>query len=486
MTYTKQRRSSDQRHGSRATRCAESSAGRDRGVGATGVAALFRALAVSCVAFACAQQESTPSAVKDSSDEKDSAGLTFPQGGLVAHAMGAVDNRAYTNSEAAFHRNYAAGRRWFEVDFSLTRDGKLFAFHEGHEKHIGAEEPIQRVDSDHLRDAKYLGVYPLLRVEQVLELFAARKDAYLVTDTKRWTPELAEAFASHVAARLDVATRIVPQLYRTEDFEVVTGAAQDAGFDYPAFIFTLYQNRLTDDEVVAFVEGRRIPVVVVHTSRFSPWTAESFHAAGAKVLVHTVNRHEDVQEFGLAGADGFYTDYYLPYTAAVTSARSAPIGAEALASPRWSKFALSHQGDFRLSKCVRKQGPAWFASGCGAASVLDGPRRPAPKGASVKSRAVISAKVPGLQARLRVASRGGRKEHYGSGWEAVPVEEKLTLESEVTMTESVADIKLQLYVREPSQSGAVGSGQARVADTSLIVEDASLEISADSLRNSGR
>src|SRR5690606_5903336 len=111
---------------------------------------------------------------------------------------------------------------------------------------------------------------------------------------KRWTPEIAEELARQLASRGQLSRQVIPQFYRRKDLETVASAARTAGIRYAGLIFTLYQNVLGDDEVAEFVREHQIPIVVLSTTRFSPWTAESLHAAGARVVVHTVNRHEDM------------------------------------------------------------------------------------------------------------------------------------------------------------------------------------------------
>ncbi|MGB5985318.1 MAG: hypothetical protein WBG37_08430 [Desulfobacterales bacterium] len=48
---------------------------------------------------------------------------------IIAHAGGAIDGNAYTNSIEAIERNYQLGTRIFEVDFDQTSDGHWVAVH---------------------------------------------------------------------------------------------------------------------------------------------------------------------------------------------------------------------------------------------------------------------------------------------------------------------------------------------------------------------
>ena len=78
--------------------------------------------------------------------------------------MGAIDSAVYTNSAEAFHSNYAAGFRHFEVDLMELKDGNLVAFrrsensYHGHLPYEGERRVIQIAwltsDEEKLRKAR--------------------------------------------------------------------------------------------------------------------------------------------------------------------------------------------------------------------------------------------------------------------------------------------------------------------------------------------
>lgn len=49
---------------------------------------------------------------------------------VIAHAMGGINDKAYTNTKDAFIANYEQGTRIFEADLLLTSDEQLVARHE--------------------------------------------------------------------------------------------------------------------------------------------------------------------------------------------------------------------------------------------------------------------------------------------------------------------------------------------------------------------
>jgi hypothetical protein len=48
----------------------------------------------------------------------------------IAHAGGAIGHLAVTNSYNALNFNFDRGFRYFELDFSLTRDGNYVCLHD--------------------------------------------------------------------------------------------------------------------------------------------------------------------------------------------------------------------------------------------------------------------------------------------------------------------------------------------------------------------
>src|SRR5690606_28331796 len=165
----------------------------------------------------CGKAEPAGGAGRQAPPSKAVTAAAFPVGGLVARALGAVDGFTHTNSEAAFRRNYAIGRRWFEVDLTATADDALFAFHPKREKQLGLDAPFHEQTAAKVAPLKYLERYPLLRLEDMLQLIAEKKDAVLIVDPRRWTAKIAAALTEAVSAHPGLAARIVPQLYSQKD-----------------------------------------------------------------------------------------------------------------------------------------------------------------------------------------------------------------------------------------------------------------------------
>lgn len=266
----------------------------------SGTKARLISIVVACGISSCALKESHPDTER-----------LIPDGTMIAHALGGIDGVAYSNSLEAFRANYAAGKSWFEVDLALTADGHLVCFHSGHERFIGLETAIELVSTRDFLNHQYLGRYTLLTFRELLSQVSGLPGVYLVTDTKEWTPTILDALLRDLhAAPPPLRTRVIPQIYNPEDLRLLS-TVKGAHFPFPFLIFTLYQTRMTDTQVLSFVKTSRIPVVTMSTLRFNASLARTLHQAGVKIFVHSINTSPEVVAFTEAGADGFYTDFYL-------------------------------------------------------------------------------------------------------------------------------------------------------------------------------
>ena len=252
------------------------------------------------VVAACAVGCASPTAVE------------VPPGLLIAHALGGIDGVTYSNSHDAFQASYAAGYRWFEVDLSLSRDGDLVCFHDGFERELGLDRPLVEVATREFLARRYAGRFRLMTLVRLLALLDEHRDAVLVTDTKHWSEPVATAFIAAVRTAPEaVRRRLVLQFYHPDNLEHLQRIEREVGPLGPR-IFTLYQVVIGLEPLVELVERERLAVVTIGEERFQPVVAERLHAAGARVLVHTVNDPARMRVLAEQGVDGFYTDWLRP------------------------------------------------------------------------------------------------------------------------------------------------------------------------------
>lgn len=138
---------------------------------------------------------------------------------LVIHAMGKINDDTYTNSLEAFEYHYLNGQRVFEVDFSVTSDGKLVARHDwGDGKQSGLDQEHIPTEKVFLQN-KICGKYTPLSIEKLVKLMQTYEDVIIVTDTKDLEPQLAKEEISLIisaAKKLNadsVLERFVVQIY---------------------------------------------------------------------------------------------------------------------------------------------------------------------------------------------------------------------------------------------------------------------------------
>ena len=236
---------------------------------------------------------------------------------VIAHAMGGINDKAYTNTKDAFIANYEQGTRIFEADLLLTSDEQLVARHEwttGMSKKLGQQEVLppdkqgQVLTHDEVMNSPVLELYSPLDIEKIVNLMEIYPDTYIVTDTKELEPEqvtkqfqlIVEAAKKKDPALLE---RIVPQIYSREMLEVVKQV-----YDFPEIIYTLYQTQDSDEVVIEFVKQTGVDITMP-TERATKSFVHKLKKAGARVYVHTVNDEQEIVELSRLGVNGFYTDF---------------------------------------------------------------------------------------------------------------------------------------------------------------------------------
>lgn len=230
----------------------------------------------------------------------------LPQNRYLAHAMGAIDGRIYTNSKEAFIRSYNLGLRLMEVDFCLTKDVHWVCFHDGLEERINAVENISNITQDQFLQSKMDSKFSLLDIEGLFELMQKYPDSYIVTDIKG-SFENGISYITQCAKERDkrLLKRIIPQIYSPEDLDFIR-----KNQDFTSVIFTLYRSELPRGEIVKFVTENKdiIKAVAVSETAFSPALAADMMELKIPLYVHTINSRDKMNYFDSLGAYGYYTD----------------------------------------------------------------------------------------------------------------------------------------------------------------------------------
>ena len=338
-----------------------------------GVFTIGAAVALACGRNEVVTHEAPSNAVQIRKGERS---VTVERGLLVAHALGEIGGVQYTNSLEAFQCNYRRGYRWFEVDLALTSDGELVCFHEGNEAQAGLRGTIGQLTFSQVEAARYAGRYPIPRFSNVLSEADRSGDVVFVTDTKGWSSAMIDA-VRRVAIENDGKRRhraqLVLQSYGEQDIADVKHLSRQIGAD---IVLTLYASSADDAQVEAMVRKYDVAAVVADARRFSPWLADRLHAMSTPILVHTINDHREILRLTRAGADGFYSDSYRPYGAALQNIEQ---GADCLAGGRqatdfsqWSERDISRAGDFALAGCAKRRDNAVELAACESTAAITG------------------------------------------------------------------------------------------------------------------
>lgn len=234
---------------------------------------------------------------------------------MVIHAMGKIDEYAYTNSFEAFEMHYANGQRVFETDFGVTSDGKLVGRHDwGAGWQEGIDENHIPTESEFLEKPIY-GKYTPLSIENIIELMKTRDDVVIVTDSK---DSDFDAVRDEITLLVDTAKameaeevlqRFTIQIYTPEMYEAVSGV-----YDFNHIIFTLYQIWNGDEasfvRFCRFCKSEGIRTLTVDAARVikNPNLVAIAKEYELEIYVHTVNEQEEAVRLSELGVDGIYTD----------------------------------------------------------------------------------------------------------------------------------------------------------------------------------
>lgn len=238
---------------------------------------------------------------------------------LVAHALGGIDGKTYTNSKEALLYNYGLGHRAFEVDFSITTDEKLVCLHDWRfgAAMQGRDGEGQALTKAEFESSPIYGKYTPISVEEVLLFMAEHDDAWIVTDSKEKDENLVRLEFGYIvdtARHLGVESvldRISVQIYNQEMYDVVCGI-----YKFPSFIFTLYQywdgDTKSFPDICRFCAYNDIDTITMWHYLAAPEVIKIAEQYGIRIYVHTVNDMEVVTGLKDIGVTGFYTDYLTP------------------------------------------------------------------------------------------------------------------------------------------------------------------------------
>jgi len=270
----------------------------------------------------------------------------YEENRLVAHALGAIEDKKETNSKEAFIHSWENGYKVMEADFSFTSDDILVVRHDfDQDSYYNLEQKVNgstEMNSSRFSNEKINFRYTPITATQLLTLLAEYEDVYLITDTKYTdTQRIQKEFTAIVNAakamgKEDILNRIVVQIYNTEMLDTVKQI-----YPFTNWIYTLYQTPNPNyDEIAAFCANNGIDVVTVNYEAVKKENIQKLTAKGIRVYAHTVNRMLDFKMMLEAGCYGIYTDYIKPYDLDIVNMKKTPF---------WSGRILVNQKEMAIN-----------------------------------------------------------------------------------------------------------------------------------------
>ena len=222
----------------------------------------------------------------------------------IAHAGGGINGETYTNSLEALSENYKKGFKYFEIDFSFTKDNHLVCLHDWQinfaqlfgyypndelslrefEKLVKNNKQIHNCTLDSL--AKWLKQHP---------------SAFIITDAKERNIEALNTIYNRIS---DASRRIIPQIYDPENFI----KAKKIGFNQ--VIWTLYRYTGDNRSVLAWAKKFEGPfAITMPKHRADSELPRALGALNIPSYVHTVNDTQEYMRYRSNGITEIYTDF---------------------------------------------------------------------------------------------------------------------------------------------------------------------------------
>lgn len=237
----------------------------------------------------------------------------------IAHAMGGIDRRAYTNSLEAFKTNYKMGYRTFEIDITFSVEEEpvlLHSWNPGSLKKLGLPSAWNenRPTKSQFEDTLVNGMYHTLSFEDACKLMQKYKDITFVLDAKAEGERCKRIYQKCVktAKSIDpkLLDRMIPQIYEEDMLNDVMDV-----YDFKSIIYSLYkQDELNSKEIIDFAYENGVKAVVVDRSKLNSKFINELKQRGVYVYVNTYNDTEKVKELEKLGAKGIFSDFINPKT----------------------------------------------------------------------------------------------------------------------------------------------------------------------------
>ena len=229
----------------------------------------------------------------------------------IAHALGAIEGKSYTNSREALEKNYALGVRVFEADLRYTSDRELVLIHKWSTFPADEDDPPSH---EEFMKSRISGKFTPMDLKELILFMKDHPDMYLVIDGKAGSDgdmkyvagEYGDILRTCIETSPEIVDRIIPQIYNREMLKTLMGI-----YDWKSMIYTLYHidNRDFDPyDEADFCLRSGVGVITMNEKRENDLLNGYLSDRGITLYVHTINDPDTADELRKRNIHGFYTD----------------------------------------------------------------------------------------------------------------------------------------------------------------------------------
>ncbi|MBS7006777.1 phosphatidylinositol-specific phospholipase C/glycerophosphodiester phosphodiesterase family protein [Anaerostipes sp.] len=230
----------------------------------------------------------------------------------VAHALGEIDGKEYTNSKDAFLNSYEKGFKVFEVDLMQTTDHVMVARHYwGKDLSDPKSKGGSPVSYAQFKRVKLYGKYTSVSLKELFELMDRYPDTYIMTDTKDSDAAAAKDDFSVIVRTAEkmnkkyLLDRLIVQIYNQPMYYAIKQV-----HPFRHVVYTTYkQTDVAFSKMIRFCKANGIEAVTVPSGSVNDFRMELLSKAGIYSFTHTVNSVYETREYMKLGVYGVYTDY---------------------------------------------------------------------------------------------------------------------------------------------------------------------------------
>ena len=202
----------------------------------------------------------------------------------VAHAGGGIKGNTYTNSYDALDLNLAKGFRYFELDFSFTKDKKLVCLHDwthSFERSFGFSTDKKVMLHEFKNLVATQSKFRKCTIDGLVAWMEDNPSSYIITDVKEDNYKALQIIAEEIP---NSSARVIPQVYDPNNFLKI----KKLGFDQ--IIWTLYRYRGDAESVLEWVDKFKGDFAVTMSKRRAATSfPKELQEKGVPTYVHTIN-----------------------------------------------------------------------------------------------------------------------------------------------------------------------------------------------------